>query len=496
VFAWAVVMSDDARYGTIGCRIVRDVRELLDAHEGPRLDFKRDLSSMAKVVRTLAAMGNTAGGHVVVGVDDDRTVPGLVDPLKDEEALSRAVADSIEPLLPVEISVQHVGTANVLVAEVLRWKGPFGIEAEGEEGFYKRVGSTNQRLGSTEIDELRREIAGKSFDAMPRAGTSRNDLDPARLRAYLRDRGIKTDSPRLRSLELLAEYAGGSVVASNAGLILFGKDAPRAKFVPDARVRCARFRGTTKAEILDRLDIDGTVLDAVAETEAFIARNTRTGGRFPGKMQREDLPEYAPITIRELLVNAIAHTDYALAGSQILVAIFDDRVEIQNPGSFVYGSTVETIKQGISRVRNRAIVRILRELNLMEILGSGYERISTTFDDGYPEPDWRELGVVVRVAIPAHPFFTAGNEGSREGDEGDREGNDGDRLADGPSMSAAQRAAWVLVEIDAGRPVTNRYLSRALGISLATAERLTGRMQRDGAIRWSGTRRSGRFRRI
>jgi len=147
-------------------------------------------------------MGNTAGGHVVVGVDDDRTVPGLADPLKDEEALSRAVADSIEPLLPVEISVQHVGAANVLVAEVLRWKGPFGIEAEGEEGFYKRVGSTNQRLGPTEIDELRRETAGKSFDAMPRAGTSRNDLDPARLRAYLRDRGIKTDSPRLRSLEM------------------------------------------------------------------------------------------------------------------------------------------------------------------------------------------------------------------------------------------------------------------------------------------------------
>ncbi len=142
---------------------------------------------MAKVVRTLAAMGNTAGGHVVVGVGDDRTVSGLADPLKDEEALSRAIADGIEPLLPVEISVQHVRARNVLVAEVLRWKGPFGIKAEGEKGFYKRVGSTNQRLGSTEIDELRREIAGKSFDAMPRADTSRNDLDPARLRSYLRD---------------------------------------------------------------------------------------------------------------------------------------------------------------------------------------------------------------------------------------------------------------------------------------------------------------------
>lgn len=396
---------------------MRDVQELLDAPEGPRLDFKRDLSSVAKVVRTLAAMGNTAGGHVVIGVDDDGTVPGLADPLKDEEALSRAIADSIEPLLPVEISVQHIGAVNVLVAEALRWKGPFGIKAEGG--------------------------------------------------------------------------AGGSVVASNAGLILFGRNASRARFVPDACVRCARFRGSTKAEILDQLDIDGTVLDAITEVEAFVARNTRTGGRFSGKMRREDVPEYAPVTVRELLLNAIAHTDYALAGSQILVAIFDDRLEIQNPGSFVYGSTVETIKQGISRVRNRAIVRILRELHLMEILGSGYERISTTFEHGYPEPDWRELGVVVRVAVPTHPFFVEGDEGNREGDDSD----EGDRLVEGRSMSAEQRAAWVLAEIDAGRPVTNRYLAQTLGVSLATAERLTSRMQRDKAIRWSGTRRSGSFRR-
>ena len=215
-------------------------------------------------------------------------------------------------------------------------------------------------------------------------------------------------------------------------------------------------------------------------------------------MRREDVPEYAPVTVRELLINAIAHTDYALSGSEILVAIFDDRLEIQNPGSFVYGSTAETIKQGISRVRNRAIVRILSELHLMEILGSGYERISTTFDDGYPEPDWRELGVVVRVTIPTHPFFAEGDDGDREGDEGDGEGdgnNEGDRLVDGRSMSAEQRAAWVLTEIDAGQPVTNQYLARTLRVSLATAERLTSRMQRDNTIHWSGTRRSGSFQR-
>jgi ATP-dependent DNA helicase RecG len=182
-----------------------------------------------------------------------------------------------------------------------------------------------------------------------------------------------------------------------------------------------------------------------------------------------------------------------LTGSQILVSIFDDRLEIQNPGSFVYGSTIETIKQGISRVRNRAIVRISRELDLMEILGSGYERISTTFENGYPEPDWREIGVVVRVTIPTHPFFAEGDDGSREGGEGDREGDEGDRLIDGPSMSAHQRAEWVLAEIDAGRAVTNQYLAKAIGLSLATVERLTRSMQQDETIHWSGSRRSGHF---
>jgi ATP-dependent DNA helicase RecG len=88
---------------------VRDVNELLDAPEGPGLDFKRDLSSMAKIVRTLAAMGNTAGGHVVIGVDDDKTVPGLADPLRDEEALARAIADSIVPLLPSPRSTSCAG---------------------------------------------------------------------------------------------------------------------------------------------------------------------------------------------------------------------------------------------------------------------------------------------------------------------------------------------------------------------------------------------------
>jgi len=103
-----------------------------------------------------------------------------------------------------------------------------------------------------------------------------------------------------------------------------------------------------------------------------------------------------------------------------------------------------------------------------------------------------------RSAPPNGEALSESDEGDREGNEGDREGdgdNEGDRLVDGRSMSAEQRATWVLAEIDAGRQVTNQYLARTLGVSLATVERLTHRMQQEGTIHWSGTRRSGSFQR-
>src|ERR1700677_3610038 len=95
-----------------------DLDQLIAQPEGSTLDFKRDLSSLAKVVKTIAAIANTAGGTVIVGVDDDKTVLGLKDPLKDEERLARAIADSIEPLLLVNIQHASHESASVLVVDV------------------------------------------------------------------------------------------------------------------------------------------------------------------------------------------------------------------------------------------------------------------------------------------------------------------------------------------------------------------------------------------
>jgi len=89
---------------------------------------------------------------------------------------------------------------------------------------------------------------------------------------------IRINKQKLESLDLVVPYAGRKTV-SNGCLILFGKDMHRSRFFPDARVSCARFRGPDKSHFIDRIDIEGSILDAVEDVPKFIKLNTRLFSR-------------------------------------------------------------------------------------------------------------------------------------------------------------------------------------------------------------------------
>ena len=104
--------------------------------------------------------------------------------------------------------------------------------------------------------------------------------------------------------------------------------------------------------------------------------------------------------IREALTNAIAHANYEISGSRIFVAIYDDRLEIQNPGIMLPGMSIEQFKAGVSRIRNPVIAKTLGELSLIEEQGSGYKRIIDACSPGnYPVPKWEEFGSALRVTF-------------------------------------------------------------------------------------------------
>ncbi len=108
--------------------------------------------------------------------------------------------------------------------------------------------------------------------------------------------------------------------------------------------------------------------------------------------------------VHERYIHLGAGADYSLSGMRILVGIYADRMEIQNPGMLPFGMTMEDLKAGVSKIRNRVIARVFREMGLMEEWGSGYKRvIHACQSGGYPEPDWEELGTAFRVIFHQHP---------------------------------------------------------------------------------------------
>ena len=205
----------------------------------------------------------------------------------------------------------------------------------------------------------------------------------------------------LETLNILVPY-NGKLVCSNGGVILFGQDKFRNKYFPNTVVRCARFRGEKKVDFIDQYDSEGAILEAIHEVSKFIERNTRLAASIE-RIERKDIPEYSPIVIREVLANALVHADFSIQGMNPRVAIFADRLEVESPGMLPFGYTLTDFFAGVSRVRNKVIARVFRELNIIEEWGTGYRRIKEACEAAdYPIPHWQELGGSIRVILTPH----------------------------------------------------------------------------------------------
>ncbi|CCB87473.1 ATP-binding protein [Parachlamydia acanthamoebae] len=384
-----------------------DILKLLNMPEGRTLEFKRDLSSLQPILKTLVAFANTAGGILIVGKENDGSVTGIKDVFEAEERLTNAISDSIYPPLMPEIDVISIEEASLLIIKVAHWLGPFYLKAKGPiKGVYVRLGSTNRVAEQELLDELNRSKSKKFFDQQPCPGTDIHDLDMEKIKKLFSGIGKEIDQQKLISLGVLVPHLK-KTICSNGGVILFGKDQIREHFFPNAVVRCARFLGTEKVEFIDQYDTQGSIIEAIEEIQKFIKRNTAQGSKIT-QIKRKDIPEYSPIIIREVMANALVHGDYSLRGMHCRLMIYSDRMEIESPGMLPFGYTMEDFFSGVSHVRNKVIARVFRELRFIEEWGTGYKRIEAVCrKDNYPLPVWQELGLALRVIIEPHSLKDA-----------------------------------------------------------------------------------------
>lgn len=375
-----------------------DLVELLTLPEGKTLEFKRDLSSSQGVLKTIVAFANTAGGTLLVGVEDkSRHVRGVREPLDLEERLANLISDSVVPRLVPELEVLPWRRTQVLAVRVYPSPSrPHYLKREGlEGGVYVRVGSTNRRADRELIEELGRFARGEAFDEQPMP-----DLDSEALDFRVASESFapvrKLQRRDLETLRLVTTHQGRSV-PTVGGVLLFGKD--RDRHFPDAWIQAGRFRGADRARIVDRAEIRSFPVQAIEEAIAFVQKHAIHGAEI-GAVRRRERWNLPPVAVREAVVNAVAHADYAQRGAPIRVAIFDDRLEVENPGLLPFGLTVEDLPRGISKLRNRVIGRVFHSLGLIEQWGSGVQRMTAACRDaGHAEPVFEELATRFRVTI-------------------------------------------------------------------------------------------------
>ena len=375
-----------------------DFVDLLKRPEGKTLEFKRDLSSPDGVLRSIVAFANTAGGTLLLGVEDKtRHVRGVQNPLAMEERLANVISDSVLPRLVPELEILPWRRTHVLAVQVYPSPSrPHYLKRAGlDTGVYVRVGSSNRRADRDMIEELRRFARGEAYDeqTMPEFDSEALDFRVASESFAPVRRLGRAD---LETLRLVAKHQGRKV-PTVGGMLLFGKQ--RERLFPDAWIQAGRFRGVDKTHIADSVQIKSHPVQAVEEAIAFVQKHSLRGMEI-GAVRRKERWNLPPTAVREAVINAVAHADYAQRGAPLRVSIFDDRLEVENPGLLPFGLTVEDLRHGISKLRNRVIGRVFHELGLIEQWGSGIQRMTAACREaGLAVPALEEMGTRFRVTL-------------------------------------------------------------------------------------------------
>jgi predicted HTH transcriptional regulator len=206
----------------------------------------------------------------------------------------------------------------------------------------------------------------------------------------------------LRALRLVTRHQGKDA-PTVGGLLVFGRADERREHFPDAWIQAGRFAGTDRRRLLDSTEIHSLPVPAIEEAVAFV-RKYLAREAVIGEVRRADRWTLPAAALREAIINAVVHADYSQRGAPIRLALFDDRLEIENPGLLPFGLTVEDLWQGVSRLRNRVIGRVFKELGLIEQWGSGIQRMASACREaGLPAPVFEEIGARFRVTLSVLP---------------------------------------------------------------------------------------------
>ena len=365
-----------------------DIIGMVQRGEGFNLDFKVSVPQKVRdITEEVCSFANAAGGYVLIGIDDHGEIKGTSIDNSKRSAIPNSIGE-ISPALHCELYPVDVDGKEVWVVEV-----PAGRQVPYFFGgcVFVREGANSQKLTNVEeIRELFQQAEKIYYDSIP---SKKYDifanLDASTIKAFRREAHISKNVDDEQLLENLQAFTENGEV--KRGAILFFAKQPEEMFF-HAVVRCTQFKGTDKQHIIDDKTFGGTLVNQYEQSLAWLQDKLKLEYEVKGTGARTEKWEIPLDVFREALINALAHRDYYEQGAFINVEVFDNRIEINNPGGLLPLVAKHFGRKSLSR--NPYIFSLFMRMNYVEHVGSGIGRMKDLMlNADLPEPQYETEGM-------------------------------------------------------------------------------------------------------
>ena len=493
------------------------VEELYNKKEGQTYDRKSARKDPKSLSNHIVAFANADGGTLVIGIEDDFTVSGIDDYHERVNDILRVPYDYCKPSVTVMTEfvdcIDYRGNPNHLLVMTIPQSAE--LHANQQDDVYYRMGDKSQKLNFDDRMHLMYAKGARYYEDEPVADSDISDIDMDLVSAYCEKIGYpKSADEYIRQNKEFIVTKGGREEMSGAAILLFGKNPQR--FFKRARVRFIRYEGTeakvgAEMNVIKDVVFTGTILEMVQKSIEFVRSQVKEHTYLGSDGRFVTVPEYPEFVWKELIVNAIAHRDYSIKGTDIQIKMFDDHMVVESPG----------ILPGIVRLNNMRVVHFSRNPKIAEFLheydyvqefGEGVDRMYREMETaGLPMPEYVSNAFMLNATIrngastelrdkngeqngANHELRDKNDEANDANHElrdknGKTNGSNGDI-----DLSGLKKSEQIVFDaIAENSEVTRQDLIELTGLSLRTIDRAIKSLVEKGRIQKVGSKRKGHW---
>lgn len=380
---YSITTSDRIVVEVIETDIKGDVMRM---YESETIELKEIYTPDLK--KEVVAFANTNGGTIYIGVQDNGEITGLDNADFVMQQISNALRDSIRPDVSMFTNIELVQKEDKNIIKLTINQGtkkPYYLSDKGlkPSGVYFRKGTTSAPASEDAIRMMIKMTDGDSFE---NNRSLIQELTFTSLNKEMELRQLEFSQVQMKNLGILSQ----DDIYTNMGLLVSDQCKHSIKF--------AVFQGTDKLVFKDRKELTGSIFDQLTDAFKTIDFYNSTKATFHDLL-RTDERDYPEDAVREALLNAIVHREYAFSGSTI-INLYSDRLEIISLGGLVSGMSLEAAMLGASQPRNEKLASLFYRMKLIEAYGTGISKIISCYKGLRVQPKFENVEGAFRVILP------------------------------------------------------------------------------------------------